>query len=76
MQRRQQNPIEKRKNDVRRYAQQAVVGVGSGVVGGAVLGLVFADWGWFFFGLFCALAIAGVNGWRINKIINHRDDWS
>ncbi|MBN9643631.1 hypothetical protein ACFSSC_11465 [Corynebacterium mendelii] len=76
LQRRPVNPVEKRKRDVRRYSQQAVVGVGSGIVGGVVLGLVAGSWGWFFFGLLCALAIGGVNAWRINKIIRHRDDWS
>lgn len=73
LQPRSQNPIELRKNAVRKYSRNAVIWVGSGVVGGIVLGLLASDiW------LFAILALIGVVGGFINwnkvqRIVNYKD---
>ncbi|MCK7636675.1 hypothetical protein [Corynebacterium pygosceleis] len=69
------NPIEQRKQAVRRHARAGVVCVGGGVVGGVVLALVASSWFWLILGLVIAVA-GGVYNWRrIQAITGHRDDY-
>ena len=68
-----QNPIELRKNAVRKYSRNAVVWAGSGVVGGAVLGLLAGS-----MSLFLILAGVGLVGgflnWqKVQRIVNYKD---
>ena len=68
-----QNPIELRKNAVRQYSRNAVVWAGSGVVGGAVLGLLAGS-----MSLFLILAVVGLVGgflnWqKVQRIVNYKD---
>lgn len=67
------NPIEKRKQEVRKNSRNAVVSVGGGIVGGAALWLAFGSA--FFMGL--GLIIAVVGGFyyynKVQKIINEKD---
>ena len=67
------NPIEKRKQEVRKNSRNAVVSVGGGIVGGAALWLVIGSA--FFMGL--GLIIAVVGGFyyynKVQKIINEKD---
>lgn len=67
------NPIQQRKDAVRRYSRNAVVWTGGGVVAGVAIGLLAGSWA-----LFVVLAVIGVVGgfinWRkVQRIINHRD---
>ena len=68
-----QNPIELRKNAVRKYSRNAVVWAGSSVVGGAVLGLLAGS-----MSLFLILAVVGLVGgflnWqKVQRIVNYKD---
>ena len=68
-----QNPIELRKNAVRKYSRNAGVWAGSGVVGGAVLGLLAGS-----MSLFLILAVVGLVGgflnWqKVQRIVNYKD---
>ncbi|AZA12982.1 hypothetical protein ACFPVT_02670 [Corynebacterium choanae] len=74
LQPRPHNPIEQRKQAVRRYARTGVIGVGASLVGGGVLALA-GGLSWLLIGLVFALVIGGVNAYRINKIINHVDEY-
>lgn len=69
----QQNPIQQRKDAVRRYSRNAVVWTGGGIAAGAALGLLAGS-----FSLFIILTVIGVAGGFINwqkvqKIVNYRD---
>lgn len=68
-----QNPIEKRKADVRKYAKTGATMVVGGVAGGLVLGLLLHSN--FLLVLGFAIAVVGgfVNYRRIQKIANHKD---
>lgn len=73
LQPRPQNPIQLRKDAVRRYTRNAVVWTGGGVITGAVLGLLASSWP-----LFVMIALVGVVGGFINwqkvqRIVNYRD---
>ena len=57
MQRRPNNPIEQRKQAVRKYTRNAALSVGGGVVGGLALGLLFTSWTWLILGLVVAVAV-------------------
>lgn len=75
LQPRPNNPIEQRKQAVRRYSRNAVVWAGGGVAGGVALALLTQTW--FFLAVGLVIAVAG--GWanysRVHKIINHRDHY-
>ncbi|QGU04976.1 hypothetical protein [Corynebacterium comes] len=74
MQRRPNNPIEQRKQAVRRYTRNAALSVGGGVVGGLALGLLFTSWSWLVLGLIVAV-VGGFYNWnKIQKIVNHKDN--
>lgn len=71
--RRPVNPIQQRKDAVRKYSRNAVVWAGGGVVGGATLGVLAGSWG-----LFVVIAVVGIAmGWfnwsKVQKIVNYRD---
>lgn len=68
------NPIEQRKEAVRRYSRNAVVWAGGGVVAGVAIGLLASS-----LSLFIMLTVIGVVGgfinWRkVQQIVNHRDN--
>lgn len=74
MQRRPNNPIEQRKQAVRKYTRNAALSVGGGVVGGLALGLLFTSWTWVVLGLIVAV-VGGFYNWnKVQKIVNHRDN--
>lgn len=69
------NPIQQRKDAVRRYSRNAVVWTGGGVVAGVAIGLLASS-----LSLFIILTVIGVAGGFINwqkvqKIVNHRDNY-
>ena len=67
------NPIELRKQAVRKYTQQGVMLTVGGVVGGLALWALFGHASWLIIGLVIAVAGGGVNYQRVTKILNHRD---
>ncbi|MCZ9293274.1 hypothetical protein [Corynebacterium meitnerae] len=76
LQPRPHNPIEARKQAVRKYSRNAVVSVAGGVIGGAALGLAFSSfWVWFSLGLVVAVVGGVYNYVKVQQIINHRDEY-
>lgn len=74
MQRRPNNPIELRKQAVRKHTRNAALSVGGGVVGGLALGLLFTSWSWVVLGLIVAV-VGGFYNWnKVQKIVNHKDN--
>lgn len=75
LQPRPNNPIEARKQAVRRYSRNAALWAGGGVVGGVVLALLAKSW--FIFSLGLVLAVVGgvVNYQKVQRIINHQDQY-
>ncbi|MDO5031418.1 hypothetical protein [Corynebacterium sp.] len=71
MQRRPNNPIEQKKQAVRKHSRNAVVSV----VGGVILGWALTGfWVWMSLGLIVAV-VGGVYNWsRIQKIINENNN--
>lgn len=75
MQPRPNNPIERRKQAVRTYSRNAVLWAGGGVVGGVALGLIFSSWAILALGLVVAV-VGGVGNWmKVQKIVNHKDEY-
>lgn len=76
LQPRPSNPIEARKQAVRRYSRNGAISVGGGLVGGVALGLIFSSF-WFWFSLGIVVAVAGglYNYSKVQKIINHQDTY-
>lgn len=73
LQPRPQNPIQLRKDAVRRYSRNAVVWTGGGIVAGAALGILANSWPLF---VIIALvgAVAGFINWRkVQHIVNYQD---
>lgn len=69
------NPIERRKAAVRRYSRNAVLSVGGGLGGGLVLAMLTSSLTWLVIGLIVAV-VGGYHSWsRIQKIVNHRDQY-
>ena len=75
MQPRPHNPIEQRKAAVRKYSRNAAVWAGGGVAGGIALGLLMGSWSIFILGLVIAVAGGLVNWNKVQKIVNHRDNY-
>ena len=61
---------------MRRYSRNGVACVGGGVLGGVALGLIFSSF-WFWFALGMVVAVGGglYNYSKIQKIINHQDNY-
>ncbi|WKD60810.1 hypothetical protein CCICO_03865 [Corynebacterium ciconiae DSM 44920] len=73
MQRYPSNPIERRKQAVRRYSRNAALwGVG-GLGGAAVAGIAVGSPVLVILCLVCAVAGVAFNASRVRTIINHRD---
>ncbi|MHA2789328.1 hypothetical protein ACXZ66_09310 [Corynebacterium sp. S7] len=74
MQRRNPNPIQSRKDAVRKYSKNAVLWAGGGVVGGIALGLLFGSWTLVIIGFVVAVIGGVVNYNKVQKIIKHKDN--
>lgn len=76
MQPRPNNPIEQRKQEMRKYMNAAVAWAGGGVAGGVLL-FFLAGHSWFLLTLGLVLAVVGgfVNYNRAQKIVNHVDEY-
>lgn len=75
LQPRPNNPIEARKQAVRRYTRNGALWVGGGVVGGVALGLLATSWVWVTIGLVIAVVGGVVNYNKVQQIINHQDQY-
>lgn len=75
MQPRPRNQIEQRKHDVRKYTRNAAVCVGGGVIGGAGLALLAGSFSWLIIGLVIAVAGGGYYWSKVQKIVNHKDNY-
>lgn len=75
MQRRNPNPIQARKDAVRKYSRNAVVFAGGGIVGGIALGLLFSSWTILILGFVIAVVGGVVNYNKVQKIVNHKDNY-
>lgn len=73
MQQYPRNPIEKRKQEVRKYTRNGVISVAGGVVGGALLALLFSSSFFLILGLVVAVVGGFSNYRKVQKVINHRD---
>ncbi len=67
------NPIEHRKQEVRRYAKQGALWVGGGLVGGLALMLLTQGYVWMILGVIVAVAGGATNWMKVNKILNYKD---
>lgn len=75
MQRYPQNPIERRKQAVRRYSKNGVLGVSGGVIGGLALWALTEEFSLMMIGLVVAVVI-GVYSWtKVRSIVNHKDNY-
>ncbi len=76
MQPRPRNPIEARKQAVRKYARNGAVSVAGGVGGGLLLAFLLANSSfWLILGLVVAV-VGGVYNWRqIQKTLSHKDNY-
>lgn len=75
MQPRPNNPIDQRKAAVRQYSRNAALWAGGGVAGGIAFGLLFGSWTVFFIGLVVAVAGGFANWNKVQKIVNHKDQY-
>lgn len=75
MQPRPNNPIDQRKAAVRQYSRNAALWAGGGVAGGIAFGLLFSSWTVFFIGLVVAVAGGFANWNKVQKIVNHKDQY-
>ena len=75
MQRRPNNPIELKKQQVRKYSRNAVVSVVGGVASGVLLGSALTGfWTWMTLGLIVAV-VGGVYNWtKVQKIVNENNN--
>lgn len=74
MQPRPNNPIEKRKADVRKYSRNTALWVAGGVGGGALMFLI-SGFGsaWLIIGFVLAVVGGLYNYNKVRKIVNHKD---
>lgn len=75
MQKYPRNPIEQRKVAVRKYSRNAVVAVSAGLAGGVALWLLADSAAFLVLGLVVAVIGGFVNYRRVQKIVNHRDEY-
>ena len=75
MQPRPNNPIELKKQKVRKHARNGVISVAAGLGGGVLAALVLSGsfWFWISIGLVVAV-VGGVSNWvKIQKIVNENN---
>lgn len=74
LQPRPNNPIEARKQAVRRYSRNGALCVGGGIIGGVAFGMLFSSF-WFWMALGMVVAVGGglYNYSKVQKIINYQD---
>lgn len=72
MQRRPNNPIEQRKQDVRKYSRNGAISVAAGIGGGVLAAFVLSgsSWFWLSLGLIFAVVAGGYNFMKVNKLVN------
>ncbi len=75
MQPRPNNPIEQRKQAMRKYMNNAAMWAGGGVAGGIVLALLTQSWQLLILGFIVAVAGGFYNWSKAQKIVNHVDEW-
>ncbi|GAA1179033.1 hypothetical protein CGLAUT_08135 [Corynebacterium glaucum] len=75
MQPRPNNPIERRKQEMRKHMNAALAWGGGGVAGGVALGLIFSSWPLFILGFVVAVVGGFVNYNKAQKIVNHVDEY-
>lgn len=75
MQPRPNDPIAQRKAAVRQYSRNAVLWAGGGVAGGIAFGLIFSSWTFLFLGLVVAVAGGFTNCNKVQRIVNHKDQY-
>ncbi|MGO1950763.1 MAG: hypothetical protein ACTH1D_14090 [Mycobacteriaceae bacterium] len=68
------NPVARRKAEVRKRSRAIQVSGGVAVVGG-VLGILSIAPGLFFTIAIVALVVLGYNGVKVREVINHKDEW-
>lgn len=74
LQPRPNNPIQHRKDQVRKYTRNGVVSVAAGLGGGLLLWWMLSPGGLFMIlGMVIAVVGGAYNARKVNQIINHRD---
>lgn len=74
MQQYPRNPIEQRKAAVRKYSRNGAIAVATGVLGGVALWILL-DPMFMVLGLIVAVVGGFVNYRRVQRIVNHRDEY-
>lgn len=69
------NPIELRKQAVRRYSRNTVAYVGGGLGGGLLLTVLLTNWTWIILGLIVAVVGGSINAARARRILNQNDNY-
>ncbi|MGP6172838.1 hypothetical protein [Corynebacterium sp. A21] len=73
MQQHPHNPIEQRKQAVRKHTRNGAIAVGGGIIGGIALTLILTNWTFLILGLIVAV-VGGLAAYRkVTRIINHKD---
>ena len=75
MQPRPYNPIEQRKQAMRKHMNAAAAWTGGGVVGGVALLLLTGQWSLLILGFVVAVVGGYVNWNKAQKIVNHVDEY-
>lgn len=75
LQPRPNNPIEARKQAVRRYTRNAALWAGGGIAGGIALALLAQSWFLLVLGFVVAVVGGGVNWNKVQRIVNHKDEY-
>lgn len=75
MQPRPNNPIEQRKQAMRKHMTAAAAWTGGGVVGGLVLALLTSTWSLLVLGFVIGVVGGYVNWNKAQKIVNHVDEY-
>ncbi|WP_342320016.1 hypothetical protein [Corynebacterium mayonis] len=75
LQPRPNNPIEQRKQAVRRYSRNAVLWAGGGVAGGIAMALITQSFGLLIIGFIIAVVGGFANYNKVQRIINHKDQF-
>ncbi|MCP1386689.1 hypothetical protein M5J20_00540 [Corynebacterium sp. TA-R-1] len=75
MQPRPNNPIEQRKQAMRKYMNNAAMWAGGGVAGGIALALLTQSWTLLIIGFVIAVAGGWTNWNKAQQIVNHKDEY-